>query len=311
MAAAVYGAPGLRGVAGPYPQRESVLFIGTPSVTHLPPPLESPAAACETAVPDLVLDQQQRVHVIMGWAGSRVLTRGLAFAPSPACHGVGGFADSDIRAGDIILRLDRALMVTHQTCFKSLPPLERVQMPEFSSLVLWLVQQRLLKERSAWHGFVRTLPGPADIQSALFLDEDTVSNLPDEVRGACQRARARAAAALGFIAETVRDSPQVAELRDQLPRLFDRELGLWAAAVILSRGFNVKGRTLLLPFVDLVNSQRQGATCELEFDATGAPILRATSDIPRAQEVFIEYGVEKSDADLLANYGYSHNHQAL
>jgi hypothetical protein len=98
----------------------------------------------------------------------------------------------------------------------------------------------------------------------------------------------------------------VAELFHQNPRLLDRELGLWAAAVLLSRAFTVRGRMLLLPVIDLVNSQRHAATCELQFDATGSPILRATSAVPKSQEVFIEYGAGKDDAYLIAHYGYCH-----
>jgi len=264
-------------------------------------------AAGGTCVPPLIADQEERVQVVMAWAGQRVSTR-LALKPSAACHGVGAFADSDIQAGDLIMRMDRTLVVTHQTCLKSLPALESVaRMPEFSSFILWLVQQRLLGERSAWCGYVQTLPAPVDIRSALFLDEDSLSRIPiGGVREACNRVRARVRCALDFIAEMARDSPQVAKLFHQNPRLFDRGLGLWASAVLLSRAFTVRGRTILLPCIDLVNSQRHAASCELQFDAMGSPILRATSAVPKSQEVFIEYGAGKSDAYLIAHYGYCH-----
>ena len=57
------------------------------------------------------------------------------------------------------------MMVTYQTCCSSLPELETAGMPEFSSFMLWLVQQRLLGADSAFHGYIRTLPAPDDMQS--------------------------------------------------------------------------------------------------------------------------------------------------
>ena len=63
---------------------------------------------------------------------------------------------------------------------------------------------------------------------------------------------------------------------------------------------------VLLPIIDLLNSSRENHSCELGFDSSGNLILVATKAIPKGLEVFINYG-DKSDAELMALYGYSHD----
>ena len=179
-------------------------------------------------------------------------------------------------------------------------------MPEFSSFILWLAHQRTLGESSHYCGFIRTLPAPADMQSAIFLDEGEIRALPPSLRRACENARVRTDAALNFIEDMARESPQLADLFSDHPQLLDRDLRKWAAAILLSRGFTVRRHMMLLPAIDLVNSLRNGATCELQFDASGAPILRSTCAVRQGTEIFIDYGNDKSDEELMACYGYSH-----
>jgi len=210
-------------------------------------------------------------------------------------------------SSDCILQINRNMMVTYQTCCSSLPELETAGIPEFSSFMLWLVQQRLLGAASAFHGYVSTLPGPGDMQSqALYMDEAKVSSLPARARSACESARSRFTAALDFIEHKMEESPPVIKLFQDSPALFDRDLNRWASAILLSRGFKVRNRLVLLPIIDLLNSQRSGATCDLIFDAAGAPLVRAIAHVPKGQEVFLNYGENKSDEELRAYYGYDH-----
>ena len=119
-------------------------------------------------------------------------------------------------------------------------------------------------------------------------------------RDACARVRQRADACLEYIA-----AARPAFARSQLDaRLFDRALLTWAASIVLSRAFCVGGRMVLLPLIDLVNSSRDCSTCELQFDARGEPVLRATSDVACGVEVMISYGSEKCEVrlKLLASY---------
>ena len=60
---------------------------------------------------------------------------------------------------------------------------------------------------------------------------------------------------------------------------------------------------MFLPYPLLENNRGE----LLQFDAAGAPLLRATRDVAAGGEVFIDYGGEKSDAELAAYYGYRHD----
>ena len=62
---------------------------------------------------------------------------------------------------------------------------------------------------------------------------------------------------------------------------------------------------MLLPVIDL-HSNRDSHSCELSFDSSGDLLLTATTTILQASEVFINYGEEKTDAELMALYGYDH-----
>ena len=211
---------------------------------------------------------------------------------------------------DCILQIDRSMMVTYQTCCSSLPEIEKAGVPEFSSLMLWLVQQRLLGAASSFRGYVQTLPAPEDMHSqALYMDDAKIKSLPTATQSACQSARARFAAALDFITNKSKESPALAKLFRSCPALLDAGLHRWAAAVILSRGFKVQNRLVLLPIVDFLNSQRRGATCDLLFDAAGSPFVRAIGPVPKGHEIFLNYGENKSDEELMAYYGYNHAQQ--
>jgi len=173
--------------------------------------------------------------------------------------------------------------------------------------MLWLVQQRLLGADSAFHGYIRTLPAPDDMRShALYMDAASMASLPTDVRNSCESACMRAGAAFDFVKNKAKESSAIKRLVRRRPQLLDRDLNLWAAAILLSRAFKVKERMVLLPIIDLLNSQRTGATCDLFFDATGSPLVRATRHVRHGQEMFLNYGANKSDAELKAFYGYSH-----
>ena len=279
---------------GPMRRDEEVPTVASASYHAVP---DAATAPC----PSLIRDPDERVSIVTAWAEDR-WSAALRFERSAACQGVGGFARRDIFAGDIILRIDRTLVVTQQTCCETLGELEAARVPEFSCFVLWLVHERLRGDMSAFHGFVRTLPSPDDMSSAIYMDDAALSALSVVTRDACARVRQRADACLEYIA-----AARPAFARSQLDaRLFDRALLTWAASIVLSRAFCVSGRMVLLPLIDLVNSSRDCSTCELQFDARGEPVLRATSDVACGVEVMISYGSEKCDAELLASYGYSH-----
>ena len=318
-------------------------------------------------LPPLIRDGRARVSATLAWAGAHLRTA-LCFENSAACHGVGAFAPRQgastggFHCGDTVLQLSRAAVVTQQTCLAALPTLDALRaaggqgsLPEFSSFVLWLAQQRLLGECerrcSAFGAWVLTLLAPADLRAtALFMDDAAFAalgniqaaapaaaapaapapaaavtaaavtaaaavvaqsgggrELDNSIRAArfaaCRVVRARVSACLNFI--EARNAEALLLVQQPLvPAGFDRALGTWAAAILLSRAFCVNSRMLLLPVIDLVNSSRDAATCELQFDAAGAPLLRATARVPAGSEVFVNYGAEKSDADLFACYGY-------
>ena len=104
-------------------------------------------------------------------------------------------------------------------------------MPEFSSFMLWLVQQRLLGSDSPFYGYIITLPAPDDMRShALFMDAALMASLPADVRTACESACTRAEAALDFVKNRANEDSAMKRLVQRRPQLLDRELNLWAVA---------------------------------------------------------------------------------
>ena len=181
----------------------------------------------------------------------------------------GGFATTPIPAGGVALVLPRRLIVTLQSCHTAVPMLCRGRdAPEFTSFVCYLIQQRAAGRAAKHRPFIATLPPAAEMTSALFMSAEEVGDLPPEYAKACTKARLQAQASGKYIDELCGALlPAEAELfRD----LSARE---WAASMVQSRAFRIRGRMSLLPVIDVFNNAEDG--CRLEYTSEGGILLRA------------------------------------
>lgn len=225
----------------------------------------------------------------------------LRFGTSSLCQGLGAFATTTLLPGTVALTLPRKMAITIQTCHDAFPALERHRVPEFSSFVLYLVQQLYAAGTSKYRCYIESLPKASDMTSALYMTEREVAALPEAYAAACHQARARAAACWSCIDDLCRLhlSPEEAIMCS------DDTARRWATAIVMSRAFRVCGRLMLLPAIDICNNAADG--CVLEYNDAADLLLRVRRAYSAGEELFLCYGGTegKPDEELLANYGYS------
>ena len=265
----------------------------------------------------------ERASTLREWgleAGAKFF--GVELRPS-TCEGIGAFATTPISQGSIVISISRRMVITAAVCMDDIPALGSLQAATFSSLVLFLIHQRLQGSNARFSGFVETLPTEAPPRSALGCEmvgegEDTNTNvekdekqkghnaadvllraLAEPYREACLRVRGRAAAATSYINDML--APKLGP--HQLQAFRDPEAQRWAMSMVFSRAFTVHGQTVLLPVVDALNNNTADG-CELAYDDAGNLVLRAMRAYEAGDEVYLNYGNDKSDPEMLAAYGY-------
>ena len=75
----------------------------------------------------------------------------------------------------------------------------------------------------------------------------------------------------------------------------------WAQAIVCTRGFEVDDRTLMAPCLDFMNHSADG--CKLRSTSDGAVVAVTTRAYEAGEEVCLNYGPSKTDAELLAYHG--------
>jgi len=227
--------------------------------------------------------------------------------------GLGVIATEAIDAGQVVMRIPRSLVVTHERCQDPDSPcgalLRALDVPPFTSMMVFLLSE-CERPESFYAPYLPTLPTPEELNNAPLMSNEEVAVLEatpfaDKV----QSVRKRVAAAESYFKSN---------LQERFPEAFPDGHGAakdtlysphwlkWAAAVILSRAFEINGHMIILPLIDSFNHDPvKGGS--LSWNATGEFEVRTGAAYEEGEEVYLSYGPpEKMGNDnLKATYGFT------
>ncbi len=243
-----------------------------------------------------------------GWADDAILraiewVEAAGGAVGPLCFEAtagerGAFAGRPIAAGEVLLSVPRARLITGDRVAATPPGRfvsEHLDLAAHPQVLLALFLVHATRTRDpAWTPYTDTLPAAMPHHPLFFADADLA-----RLRGTmCHDL---------LVARRERLEVEWDRLRRGAPGLADLEWGEWAFArtLVASRAFALSPDRVptLVPLADLLNhAPAPEATWNL-LDATGSVQVRADVDVAGGAEVRDTYGA-KSNGRLLLHYGF-------
>jgi histone-lysine N-methyltransferase SETD3 len=209
----------------------------------------------------------------------------------------GLFAARAVRAGEILIRVPRTLVVTHDVMAEtpaggSVASIAGMLHSRYEIHAVWLASERA-DPRSAWRPFLDAMPASFPSLPASRTTDELVA-LEGTRALALVRQRAE---------ELHRDLTIVSDLVDEAREL-SREALVWGHQAASTRGFRTDddARPALVPIADMAN---HGEACaSFSFAANGDFEVHARRDLDAGREIYTDYG-RNSNARWLAGYGFA------
>jgi hypothetical protein len=231
-------------------------------------------------------------------------------------QGRGLVATQRLRAGEAVVHVPSALVISEESALKSSPLLQRLVggrgLPSWTVLALWLAEQRYYcsssggsssSSKSEWAPYLAALPQrPGTVLDWLPGEADRwlrggLAAKACIILAAEEATWAEVAPALAE-AEAAGAAPQGALSRDAVK---------WGVGILLSRSVRLDaagGATVLVPFADFANHS-PSADCFLDYDApSDAVCAKLDRAYAAGEQVFISYG-PKASGELLLSYGFA------
>ena len=213
---------------------------------------------------------------------------------------VGTFAKEPIQEGDIYISMPANATIDYDNAVKDASPdLKRLlqkydklmDVDGFMTLLIYLIHERfVMKDQSKWWPYLNLLPTVKEIQSAhpLFFEEQDINQhlAGSDVRKFIMKYQQNTA---DKHAALCADLDAILVLGSEL--LFDKNIFLWACAIIDSRSiWWDKGRHLT-PLLDLVNADSVGRPHETlpESGSESVIVTKATRSLEVGEQLFENY----------------------
>ncbi|XP_047324414.1 fructose-bisphosphate aldolase-lysine N-methyltransferase, chloroplastic [Impatiens glandulifera] len=231
--------------------------------------------------------------------------------PTVVAEGLGLVAKRDISRNDVVLEVPKKFWINPDTVAAS--DIGRVcgGLKPWISVALFLIREKKLKDKSKWRYYLDILPQTTD--STLFWSEEELyqirgSQLLSTTRNVKQYVQT----------EFEKLQEEVIIPNNQLfPFQIQPEDFLWAFGILRSRAFSrLRGQNLvLIPIADLINHSPDITTEEYAWEIKGGGIfskelffsLRTPVFVKAGQQVLIQYDLDKSNAELALDYGFTEN----
>ncbi|XP_068636532.1 fructose-bisphosphate aldolase-lysine N-methyltransferase, chloroplastic isoform X2 [Aristolochia californica] len=230
-----------------------------------------------------------------------------AVKPAVVPERLGLVAQKNLSRNEVVLEVPKKLWITPDTVAAS--EIGRVceQLKPWVSIALFLLYERTRVD-SPWRCYLDVLPRATN--STIFWSEEELS----ELQGT-QLSRTNLSARDYVLTEFLKAEEEVI-LRHN--HLFSSSISyddfLWAFGIIRSRTFSqLRGEKLaLIPLADLVNHSSSIITEDSSWQIKGTGIfsrelvfsLRTPVSVKAGEQVFIQYDLQKSNAELALDYGF-------
>ncbi|KAG0323935.1 hypothetical protein BG000_002411, partial [Podila horticola] len=214
------------------------------------------------------------------------------------CGGV--YSTSDIAADEVFLLIPyEPLVLTDALARQHLPARISSAVDCRTALILYLIQQRLLRDRSFFQPYLDMVP--EKIYTALEFDDEDLEHL----RGT--NAFLTVKELKNRLREKYEETMELAS-EDELPEEeYTWEMFLWAETVISSRAYPAhlfgecrEGEVVLIPLADMLNHRSR---YKISWLKTPQGLQMSSSAVKKGEQVFNNYG-PKSNEELLIGYGF-------
>ncbi|CAN6675887.1 unnamed protein product [Malus baccata var. baccata] len=239
---------------------------------------------------------------------------GVVSAKSPAAkpalvpEGMGLVAHRDISKNEVVLEVPKRLWINPDTVSASEIGGVCSGLKPWVSVALFLIREKSRAD-SKWRTYLDILPESTN--STVFWSEEEL----DELQGT------QLLSTTMSVKEYVRTEFQKLEQETILPnkQLFPSPITLddffWAFGILRSRAFSrLRGQNLvLIPLADFINHSSSITTEEHAYEVKGAAglfswdylfSLRSPAAVKAGEQVFIQYDINKSNAEFALDYGF-------
>ncbi|EOA37362.1 hypothetical protein CARUB_v10011125mg [Capsella rubella] len=263
--------------------------------------LVRPISASSSELPD-------NVRNFWKWLGDQGVVSGKSPAePAVVPEGLGLVARRDIGRNEVVLEIPKRLWINPETVTASkIGPLCGGLKP-WVSVALFLIREKYAQD-SSWRVYLDMLPQSTD--STVFWSEEELAEL---------KGTQLLSTTLG-VKEYVENEFLKLQEEILLPNkdLFSSSITLddfiWAFGILKSRAFSrLRGQNLvLIPLADLINHNPAITTEDYAYEIKGAGLfsrdllfsLKSPVYVKAGQQVYIQYDLNKSNAELALDYGF-------
>ncbi|TVU09509.1 hypothetical protein EJB05_42986, partial [Eragrostis curvula] len=286
------------------------------SVRHRPPPprlclLRSPRrlhrlvprAAAITTVAESALQDFRR------WLSSQGADAGKAY-PAAVPEGLGLVAARDLPRGEVVAEVPKKLWMDADAVAAS--DIGRAcagaDLRPWVAVALLLLREAARGPKSPWAPYLAILPRQTD--STIFWSEEELL----EIQGT--QLLSTTMGVKDYV-QSEFDSVEAEIInanKDLFPDAITYDDFLWAFGILRSRVFpELRGEKLaLIPFADLVNHstnvKSEGSCWEIKgkglFGREASFSLRTPVDVKSGEQIYIQYDLDKSNAELALDYGF-------
>lgn len=231
-------------------------------------------------------------------------------------EGLGLVAERNLGSGDDIFNVPDSICITKETVKASPIGKYVTELKPWIGLALFLISERNNTE-SSWKAYLDILPTELDLP--LFWTEEELSEIQGtQLLGSVESYREYLETEFKRLQEEVLSS--YSSVFDA--EIFTRDAFIWAFGILRSRTFPpLTGEDIaLVPLADFINhglggsvpakaiwEKREGSL----FDRQKMVAMRAGRSYSAGDQVFLEYGQDKSNGQLALDFGFAEKETAM
>lgn len=228
--------------------------------------------------------------------------------PGVVAEGLGLVAQRDISRNEVVLEIPKKFWINPDTVAASEIGNVCSGLKPWVCVALFLIREKLRNDESWWGKYIDVLPECTD--STIFWSEEELY----EIQGT--QLLSTTVGAKDYVqSEFLRVEEEIILPNQKLfPFSITVEDFLWAFGILRSRAFSrLRGQNLvLIPLADLINHSSSITTEDYAYEIKGAGLfsrdlifsLRSPVPVKAAEQVLIQYDLNKSNAELALDYGF-------
>ncbi|KAF3497016.1 hypothetical protein DY000_02057716 [Brassica cretica] len=250
----------------------------------------------------------ENVRSFWKWLGDQgVVSAKSAAEPAVVPEGLGLVARRDIGRNEVVLEIPKRLWISPETSAASKIGALCGGLKPWVSVALFLIREKY-DEDSAWRVYLDVLPESTD--STIFWSEEELA----ELKGT--QLLSNTLGAKEYLENEFSKLEQeiLKPNKDMFPSGITLDDFMWAFGILRSRAFSrLRGQDLvLIPLADLINHNPEIKTEDYAYEIKGAGLfsrdllfsLKSPVYVKAGGQVYIQYDVNKSNAELALDYGF-------